>query len=181
MLKKHKARLNQQGSNLGIDLSRYGGILPTKNGGFNVGGDPMPKSQQLSSSVVDMKQVFLKPRQQDVFQQNFPSPNVVTHQGLLNHGPGNFSSTLLTMGNFIPLPEFKGLNFSASSSSWKLPNEYMGMSSQILGPESGLTSMSPFLYPAAASFNPPFEMLGHASTEISPTSVLAGQNSPPGM
>ncbi|CAK7337606.1 unnamed protein product [Dovyalis caffra] len=175
LLKKHKEKISQQ-ENLVVDSNRHRGISFTKNGLWSNASDSTPKSHSppTASSFIDSKQMFFQPRNHNAFQENSLFGNVVMQERMLNDGEGQSSSTTLTMQNSLPVPEFKGLNFSAASSTWKLPNEYMG--SQFFGRDPAPCDMSRFLYSPAASFNPCFPMLGHTSVETSPASVLSCPN-----
>ncbi|KAJ6372406.1 hypothetical protein OIU76_026825 [Salix suchowensis] len=120
MLKKHKDKMNQK-DNAGSDLNMYGRISATQNGLWSTSEDSTPKSQSLDTSFTDLKRFFFQPSKHNVFQENSLSSNITT-------------------GNSLPMPQFKGLNFSACSSSWKSPNEYMG--SQTFGQDPGLCNLS---------------------------------------
>ncbi|KAJ6296017.1 hypothetical protein OIU78_023949 [Salix suchowensis] len=159
MLKKHKDKMNQK-DNAGSDLNMYGRISATQNGLWSTSEDSTPKSQSLDTSFTDLKRFFFQPSKHNVFQENSLSSNITT-------------------GNSLPMPQFKGLNFSACSSSWKSPNEYMG--SQTFGQDPGLCNLSvPLLCSPAASFKLSFPVLGHNLIDTSPASVLSTPNYFPG-
>ncbi|KAL3566735.1 hypothetical protein D5086_032150 [Populus alba] len=158
LLKKHKDKMSQQ-DNAGADLNRYGRVSATKNALWNSYGDSTQKSQSVASSFTDSKRMFFQPSKQNVFLDNSLSSNI-------------------TMRKSVPVPEFKGLNFSSSSSTWKLPTEYTG--SQSFGQDPGLCNLSPLLCSPAASFKPSFPMLGHTLIDRSPASVLSNPSYFPG-
>ncbi|KAB5514406.1 hypothetical protein DKX38_028312 [Salix brachista] len=158
MLKKHKDKMNQE-DNAGTDLNMYGRVSATQNGLWSTSEDSTLNSQSLDTSFTDLKRFFFQPSKHDVFRENSLSSNITT-------------------GNSLPLPEFKGLNFSASSSAWKSPNEYMG--SQSFGQDPGLCNLSPLLCSPAASFKLSFPVLGHNLIDTSPASVLSTPNYFPG-
>ncbi|KAJ6863147.1 hypothetical protein NC652_039873 [Populus alba x Populus x berolinensis] len=158
LLKKHKDKMNQQDS-AGTDLNRYGRVSATRNGLWNSYGDSTQKSQSVATSFTDSKRMFFQPSKQNVFLENSLSSNI-------------------TMRKSVPVPEFKGLNFSSSSSTWKLPTEYTG--SQSFGQDPGLCNLSPLLCSPAASFKPSFPMLGQTLIDRSPASVLSNPSYFPG-
>lgn len=176
MLKKQKIIMLDQEDELRTDLNRRRENSSTKNISSGIiADDPNARSLQMSrSSFINANQVFLKPTQQNVLQQNVPSPSMVFQQGMLNHMPAVPALNVLNMANnYIPAPEFKGLNYAAACSTWKLPNDCIQMPSQYFGFEPGSSGVSPFLYAPAASLNTPTQqgMLTNSQTPM--TSFLS--------